>query len=338
MITVLHWVGSPESEFWADLSRLYAQDCWTATADPDRYQFELVYISPNKSWQFPKDLTSAALDAAPPLSATEALAHIQTLGVDVVLPQMFCLGGMTHYRSLLEVLGIPYVGNRPDVMALAAHKVHTKAVLREAGIPVPPGQVVRRGDPVTVKTFPLIVKPAHSDNSLGLTLVRHPAKLDSALEQAFAYSDQVLVEAFVELGREVRCGVLERDGELVDLPLEEYALTPEHPIRAYADKLKRSQSNQLDFAAKGNKRSWIVDPLDPITPVIQSWAKKCHVALGCRHYSLFDVRVDPLGSPYVLEAGLYCSFSPKSVISTMAAAAGIPLSDLLAGMVGQAVR
>jgi D-alanine-D-alanine ligase len=58
-------------------------------------------------------------------------------------------------------------------------------------------------------------------------------------------------------------------------------------------------------------------------------AKKCHQALGCRHYSLFDFRIDPKGQPWFLEAGLYCSFAPKSVIPCMAKAAGIPLNELL---------
>ena len=42
--------------------------------------------------------------------------------VDVMVPQMFCLPGMTSYRALFDQLDIPYVGNPPDVMALAAHK------------------------------------------------------------------------------------------------------------------------------------------------------------------------------------------------------------------------
>jgi D-alanine-D-alanine ligase len=58
-------------------------------------------------------------------------------------------------------------------------------------------------------------------------------------------------------------------------------------------------------------------------------AKKCPLALGCRQYILFDFRIDPKGQPWFLEAGLYCSFAPKSVISCMAKAAGISLKELL---------
>ena len=67
-----------------------------------------------------------------------------------------------------------------------------------------------------------------------------------------------------------------------------------------------------------------------MTERVWAAARKCHAALGCRDYSLFDFRIDPAGQPWFLEAGLYCSFARKSVISVMAAAAGIPLPELFA--------
>ena len=66
--------------------------------------------------------------------------------------------------------------------------------------------------------------------------------------------------------------------------------------------------------------------------------RSCHVALGCRHYSLFDFRIDPAGRPWFLEAGLYCSFARQSVIPMMAAAAGISLPDLFQTALAQTVR
>ena len=67
------------------------------------------------------------------------------LGLDVVLPQMFCLPGMTSYRSLFEVLGVPVVGNTGEVMAIGARKAAAKAMVAAAGVDVPVGEVLRRG-------------------------------------------------------------------------------------------------------------------------------------------------------------------------------------------------
>lgn len=86
----------------------------------------------------------------------------------------------------------------------------------------------------------------------------------------------------------------------------------DHPIRNYADKLKRAEDGNLSLTAKDNIKAWIVDSNDPITETVHSVAKECHQALGCRHYSLFDFRIDPQGQPWFLEAGLFIKL-PRNI-------------------------
>lgn len=337
MLRVLHLVGSAVSDFYADLSRLYAVDCLAATADPQRYEPVVAYVTPDRRWRFPADLGADTIAAAEPLDIDDAIAHISRLRIDVVIPQMFCLPGMTQYRALFDVLGIPYVGNRPDVMAVAADKARARAIVAAAGVRVPVAEVLRRGDVPTLAP-PTVIKPVDTDNSLGLALVRDDADYEHALASAFEHSDAVLVERYIELGREVRCGVIEREGELVPLPLEEYDVdTDRKPIRDHADKINRSGNGQLNLVAKDAVHAWMVDLDDPITERVWAAAMRAHRALGCRHYSLFDFRIDPDGEPWFLEAGLYCSFAEQSVVSMMAAAAGIALPELFASAIDQAL-
>ena len=335
-LRILHLVGSAYDDFHCDLSRLYARDCLAATADPIRYDFLIAYITPDRLWRFPVSLSPDAIAAAKPMPIFEAIEFLTAQNIDVVLPQMFCIPGMTHYRALFDVLKIPYVGNPPDVMALAAHKVRAKAIVAAAGVNVPRGEVLRSGDVPTLLP-PVVVKPASADNSLGVTLVNNIADYEAALKIAFDYANEVLVEEYIALGREVRCGILVNDGELLGLPLEEYQVDNQKPIRCYADKLKRTDDGDLSLTAKDRIKAWIVDPDDPITMQAQAVAKRCHAAMGCRHYSLFDFRIDPQGQVWFLEAGLYCSFSPKSVIVSMASAAGITLDKLLWLLLNQTV-
>ena len=337
VLRVLHLAGSAVSDFLADLSRVYATDCLLSTADPERYEFHVAYVTPDRQWRFPADLSRAAIAAATPMPLAEAVARLTSLDLDVAVPQMFCLPGMTVYRGLLDLLGIAYVGNTPDVMALGAHKARARAVVAAAGVAVPPGELLRRGDRPTL-TPPVVVKPVDGDNSLGVALVTDADDFGPALAAAREHSAEVLVESFVELGREVRCGVVVHDGELVCLPLEEYAVDPvSHPIRGYADKLSRNDDGDLNLVAKDSSRAWIVDPADPITEAVWDAARACHRALGCRHYSLFDFRIDPDGRPWFLEAGLYSSFAQKSVISVMAKAAGLSLPDLFGTALAEAL-
>ncbi|NJL63753.1 MAG: ATP-grasp domain-containing protein [Methylacidiphilales bacterium] len=336
-LRVLHLVGSEKDEFYCDLSRLYAQDCLDSTANPALYEFHIAYISPDRKWRFPTDLSRDAIAIAIPMSLAEAVQVLTTLKIDVMLPQMFCVPGMTYYRALFDLLNIPYVGNTPDVMALAANKAKTKAVVGFSGVSVPQGELLHRGDFPQIAT-PTVVKPVDGDNSLGVVLVKDFSDYESALKTAFTHSSEVLVEEFIELGREVRCGVIVKDGELVCLPLEEYLMDKdEQPIRSYDDKLKRDDKGDLGAVAKGNSKSWIVEPNDPITARVWDAAKKCHIALNCQHYSLFDFRIDPNGQPWFLEAGLYCSFAQMSVISTMAKASGISLDRLFQIMLNNAL-
>lgn len=335
-LSVLHLAGSAVDDFYADLSRLYARACLDALADADRYDAHLAYVSPDGSWRFPADLSATALSSAAPLSISQAIAHLQSLRVDVVVPQMFCVPGMTSYRRLLSALGLPYIGNPPEVMAIAADKATARAIVAEAGVAVPAGQVVWAGERSTL-TLPVVVKPVSADNSVGVSLVRAPAELAGAIDLALDHGEAALVESYVELGREVRCGIVVRDGELVCLPLEEYALnTATKPIRDRADKLRRTDDGELYLVAKDSSHAWIVPTEDPITEVVWAAARRCHRALGCHHYSLFDFRIDPDGKPWFLEAGPYCSFAPTSVIAVMAAASGMDLADLFAGQLREA--
>jgi D-alanine-D-alanine ligase len=325
---VLHLAGSAVSGFLADLSRVYARDCLEATADPARYDFHVAYVTPDGQWRFPAGLNADAIRAAAPMPLAGAVRRLAELRPDVMVPQMFCLPGMTSYRALFDLLGIPYVGSPPGVMALAAYKARAKAVVAAAGVRVPPGELLQRGGRPSLDP-PAVVKPADGDNSLGVTLVRDHGGYQAALNAAFAHSGEALVESFVELGREVRCGIVVRDGELLCLPLEEYDVSRDaRPIRQYADKISRNEGGDLTLVAKDTARAWIVDPADPVTRRVHAAARRCHAALGCRDYSLFDFRVDQDGEPWFLEAGLYCSFARKSVIPAMAAAAGIPLPEL----------
>lgn len=333
---VLHLTGSAVSDDFVDLSLVYARDCLSATADRNRYESHVAHVTPDGRWRFPASLDPEVLAATTPVTTGDAIRMIAELEPDVMVPQMFCRPGMTSYRALFDVLGIPYVGNSPDATALSVDKHRARTIVAAAGVHVPHGELLRPGQRPTIAQ-PAVVKPVDADNSSGVTLVRSPEEYDAALHEAFQHSGAALVETYVELGREVRCGLIERGGELVCLPLEEYAMDPAtKPIRGYDDKLARSSDGDLHLMAKDGERAWIVDPADPITEAVWEAARACYAALGCRQYGLFDFRVDPSGRPWFLEAGLYCSFARTSVIAVMAEAAGITLPDLFRSCVDAA--
>ena len=336
-LRVLHLVGSPTNPFYQELSELYARGCLDALGTSSQYQFVIAHVSPGDVWRFPVSLNSFDVMAAGPITFSEAMKTLDHLEIDIALPQMFCLRGMTDYRTLLDLLLIPYIGNRALQMAMAADKAKARAIVSAAGVRIPTGELLTKGDAPTLRP-PTVVKPKDSDNSDGVALVRSVDEYPAALEAAFGHSEAVLVEQYIELGREVRCGVIERDGRLLCLPLEEYFVdSSTRPIRTLNHKLKRNESNSLVLAAKQQTEAWIVPEDDPIVEAVWAAARRCHAALDCRHYSMFDFRIDPDGEPWFLEAGLYCSFSPQSVLVTMMSAKGISLDCFFESSINQAL-
>merc|ERR1712048_895343 len=155
-----------------------------------------------------------------------------------------------------------------------------------------------------------------------------------ALAMAFERSEGIVVEEYIA-GREVRVAVLEQPGEdstnvkLEILPKIEYLLedirTSAHKLATSDGKLLSSddQPAQAILAAKKDGDRVCPAQLEPeVHARLDDLAMRAHRALGCKYYSLYDVRIDERGFPFMLEAALFCSFSPYSVIVALASKSG----------------
>ena len=190
---------------------------------------------------------------------------------------------------------------------------------------------------------PFVVKPNAEDNSLGVTLVWQSNQISDALQGGFQFDDTLLVEEYIP-GREIRVAVIERQGQLYVPAMIEYLVTEENPIRTVQDKLKL-KPNGMPYSQPDKPTATPVCPAG-VTPELCSEladaAKKAHRALGCRDYSLYDFRVHAeTGKPYLLEAGLFWTFSNISMISRMILADGQDLDKIvmeLWNQVAQRVR
>lgn len=340
-LRILHLVGSAFDDFYCGLSYRYAEGCLENTEKVESLRdFQIAYVTPNGQWQFPRSLRLEDIAAAKPMSLSDAIQFIKTQNIDLMIPHMYCIPGMTQYRALFDLMKIPYIGNTPDIMALTAHKGKTKAIVVAAGVNVPFGELLRRGETPTILP-PVVVKPGDADNSLGVVLVKDASEYDAALQKAFEHANEVLVETFIEPGREVRCSIIVKDGQLIALPIEEYAVDlHERPIRTYADKFPEldDEGKFIGYPENDVRKHWINHNTDSVIEKVQELAKKCHLALGCRHYSLFEFRIDKNGEPWFLEAGLYCSFGGGGGISEMARIGGISLDDLVMAMIKEALN
>jgi len=328
LLQVLHLSGSIVSNFYYNLSLLYTK----SVVQPFRVSSHYAVIHPDGSWQ----LGSSLETLSEKMSLQEMIAQLPE--VDVVVPHLFCFPGMTSFRGFFEdLLGLPVVGSPAHCTALASNKAHTRSIVEMMGVSVAKAQQVRPGDTITMEP-PFIVKPNSEDNSLGLTLVKTADQIAEALDKGFEFDDTLLVEDYIP-GRELRVGVIERGDELYVPSMIEYVFPKEHTIRTVHDK--------LDLRADGTPKSQSGNPqVKPQCPAqvtpelfekLADAARKAHIALGCRDYSLFDFRIhEETGEPYLLEAGLFWSFGEISMISRMLLADGEVLEDVVAEVWGKA--
>jgi D-alanine-D-alanine ligase len=324
---VLHLIGSRQDTFYHDLSVLYSRACDECPdLDRERYEFHYAVVNLDGSWSFPAGLSDEALMKAPRMSMAAAIANIERMDIDVMVPHMFCVEGMTRFRSLFDLLKIPFLGNHEYTVWPSTDKATTKQVLEPAGVRVPKGELLVKGEkerPASVQV-PFVVKPCNEDNSRGITLVRREEDAVAAIEYAFSFDPRVVVDEYIA-GREVRAACIEEeDGTLTVLPKIEYFLKD---IRTSAHKLATDKSGKLTAnaireAKRDGDRQCPAELSPTVHARIDEMVAKAHRALKCRHYSLYDIRIDADEQPYILEAALFCSFSPLSVIPAMAQHAG----------------
>jgi D-alanine-D-alanine ligase len=312
---ILHLVGSQASDYYYGVSIMYASGCIEALP-AEEHVVLLAWLG--GTWSIASSLAEAKNSER--LSLPEALFILQKSNIDIMQPHMFCYSGMATMRSIAAILDVPLLGNSGHIMALTTNKWQSRAVVESVGVPVPKAQLLRRGDIVTMEP-PFMLKPCREDNSIGVTLVQHWEDVEQALLTAFTFDDVILCEEFIPLGRELRVGVVEdADGNSLELlPVMEYFLGHKKlPIRTSADK--------IDVGSDGDYKSLSFAPVDrkvlndideELQAKLTDLAIMSHRALGCEQYSLYDVRVDPDGNPFFIEASAYCSFSPKSAIVCM---------------------
>src|SRR5438270_3342716 len=112
-------------------------------------------------------------------------------------------------QALLDMAHVTYTGSGVLASALAMDKDLSKKLFRAAGVktadwlmgPASLEEVEKK------LALPVVVKPSKQGSTVGLTVVKRREQFDAAIEEAFLYDDEVMIEAFIA-GREITVGVL----------------------------------------------------------------------------------------------------------------------------------
>ncbi|WP_339062665.1 D-alanine--D-alanine ligase [Tepidibacillus marianensis] len=227
-------------------------------------------------------------------------------------------------QGLLEILEIPYVGSGVLSSALAMDKAKAKRMFDYAGIRVAKDLLIKREQPVTLELieeeigFPLVVKPNQEGSTIGLSIVTKLDELRKAIDEAFAYDSEILIEEFIS-GTEVTVAVLETEKDIETLPIIE--IVP-------------NKNSYYDYESK-----YAIGGSDHIIParidenmenVIKKWAVAAHQVLGCTTLSRVDFIIPKDQSlPVILEVNTLPGMTETSLYPDAARAIGLSYEDIV---------
>lgn len=221
----------------------------------------------------------------------------------------------------LDILGIPYTSCGMDVSSLTFNKYLCNNFIRSLGLNVAnsfsfvKGEIINHKEIVTSLGLPVFVKPARSGSSVGVSKVNTESQLQSAIDTAFEVDNRVIIEEYLN-GREIDCGVVKMNGNLVVLPLTEIITDNEFfdyeakYTQGKADEVTPPENLELDYETD-----------------IKAVSAMLYNRLNCRGI----IRIDYMLTKeklYFIEINTVPGLSKASIVPKQAEAMGINISEL----------
>ena len=269
---------------------------------------------------------SAALgyDAISVEFENDILSHLDTLkSVDIVLIALHGgIGENGRIQGMFESLGIRYTGSDALSSAICMDKHISKLLAEDVGIATPRWKRIRKGQSIYKNEFdyPFVVKPNSEGSTIGLTIVHNENDYDSAVEEAFKYDDEILIEEFIS-GKEITVSIV---GEDV-LPIIE--IRPEHGLYDYECKYTKGMTEYICPAELN----------EDLTKRIKQTAFEVYKLLKCRHYGRVDLRLDNNNQHWFLELNTLPGMTDTSLVPKAAKAAGISFEQLIGKIIKQSL-
>lgn len=223
-------------------------------------------------------------------------------------------------QGYFELMRIPYVGSDVLTSSLTFNKNYCNRVVKTYDVKVSESFHLFKGENIIPEAIiettglPCFVKPCNSGSSVGMSKVSNIEDLNKALDLAFQYDNQILIERFIK-GREITCGVFKSKGDLIILPITEVV----------------SKKEYFDYEAKYT--TGMAEEITP-APIEENVAKECRETssylyrrLNCKGVVRFDYIFNENGL-YFLEVNTIPGQSQNSIVPQQARNFGIEIKDL----------
>ena len=222
-------------------------------------------------------------------------------------------------QGALEQLSIPYTGSGVLGSALAMDKIRTKQVWQSLGLPTANYQIAsKRGfDAGSCEAImsqlgnTVMVKPAQEGSSIGMAKVTEAAQLKSAIQDAFKYDNNVLLEQFIQ-GPEFTVSIL--NGEA----MPSIRMSTPRTFYDYTAKYKTDSTEY--FCPSGLS--------DDQEKALGDLALQAFEAVSGSGWGRVDFMQDESGQFYLLEANTVPGMTEKSLVPMAARQKGLSFGEL----------
>ena len=242
--------------------------------------------------------------------------------------------------AFLDLIGKRYTGAGAHGLMLSQDKAVAKKIFAFHGIHTPMFAKMLRGrlDFAHDLAFPVIVKPAREDGSIGIefsAVVNSIRELMERIDWLHANFDSpVLVEEYIE-GREIYVGVIGNDNPEA-LPVVELDLSklPDGTPRIAAAEVKWGKGTA---AYRDTKSAIATDLPEDRHAALQNTAVAAYKSLELRDYGRVDMRLQPDGRVQVIEVNPNPWLSSRAEFAMAARKAGRSYTRLIEEIVDLAM-
>ncbi|MDN5864191.1 MAG: D-alanine--D-alanine ligase [Gammaproteobacteria bacterium] len=263
-------------------------------------------------------LRAAGVDAQPLDPRDDGLGALWEKRFDRCFIALHGRGGEDGtIQGFLDTLSIPYTGSGVLGSAVAMNKLATKRIWHAMNLPTADWLVARAGDPAPADAFSrlgpvLAVKPVHEGSTLGLSRVQAPEDLPAALEEAFKFDAEALIEPWIA-AQELTCTVLGDEA----LPL----IRIEPAVDFYDYEAKYLSDATRYYCPAGLQEAEELG--------LRDLCLEAFFALGCRGWGRVDLLRDASGKSWLMEANTVPGMTGHSLVPMAAKAFGMDFEQLV---------
>jgi len=169
--------------------------------------------------------------------------------------------------SLLHFYAVPFISPRTEASALSYNKLSTKCLAAQLGVKTLPYEHLNRQSERKIEMpYPVIVKPVRLGSSIGLSVARNAEEFDYALDVAFEFDSDVIIEPFIEGIKEYnQAGCLTEKWELslIEEPQKEGFLDFEKKYMDFSRDAKVTEAEISESLREAIRQAFqkIYDPL-----------------------------------------------------------------------------